>query len=782
MRSRIRFGISTLLLMAWIAMTGCSGSSKSSPFTLSTYTISGTVAGVTGTGLVLQDNGGNDLTVSANATSFSFTTPVASGGVYSVTVFTQPADSTCTVNNGDGKAMANVSNVSVTCSQLYGIGGTIQGLTGPGLVLQDNGGDNLAVNANATSFTFATPLSSGSVYSIAVLTQPTGENCVVTNGAGTAKANVTNASVVCTQFYAVGGTITGLHGTGLVLQDNGGNNLAVSANAVSFTFATPLAGGSTYSVAVLTQPAGENCTVSNGSGTVSTDVTNANIICVGEWSWMGGSSSVGFNSGHAGVYGVLGTSSPTNIPGGREQSATWKDASGNTWLFGGYGYDATGTGGQLNDLWKFDPTKGTNGAWTWMSGSATAPRGISPEFPYGEPGVYGTLGQASPANAPGGREQTVTWMDASGNLWLFGGIGIDSVGMFGYLNDLWEFNPALGANGEWAWMGGSSVVPPASPFSQFFGQPGVYGTPGTPAPQNIPGGRYGAYAWTDPSGNFWLYGGNGFDSVSTNAYLNDLWKYTPGANGSVGEWAWVGGNSTVPPSPSPFSQAAEPGIYGTLGIADAANIPGGRSAGVAWADASGNLWLFGGLGADSADNSGYLNDLWKYTPGTNGSTGEWTWMSGSNTIGIYGGQPGVYGVRGVPDTANTPGARFSPASWMDASGNLWLFGGQGYDWTGTSGFLNDLWEFTPGTGSGLGQWAWMGGSNVIPPNPTYGVQSGEPGVYGTQGTPAATNTPGARIGAVPWIDTSGNLWLFGGQGYDSAGSQGYLNDSWQYQP
>src|SRR5580704_7224246 len=144
MRSGIRFGISTLLLMAWIAMTGCGGSGKSAQPTLSTYTISGTVTGVTGTGLVLQDNGGNDLTVSANATSFSFTTPVASGGVYSVTVFTQPADSTCTVNNGDGKAMANVSNVSVTCSQLYSIGGTIQGLTGPGLVLQDNGGDNLA--------------------------------------------------------------------------------------------------------------------------------------------------------------------------------------------------------------------------------------------------------------------------------------------------------------------------------------------------------------------------------------------------------------------------------------------------------------------------------------------------------------------------------------------------------------------------------------------------------------------------------------------------------------
>jgi hypothetical protein len=416
-----RFGISTLLfvalfLVAGMSLAGCGGSSHSSQSASTTYTIGGSVLGFTGTGLVLQDNGGNDLAVTASATSFTFAAPVATGGVYSVTVLTQPAGANCIVTNGDGKAMANVTSVSVTCSSLYSIGGTVKGLTGPGLVLQNNGGDNLAVNAKATSFTFATPLASGSAYSIAVLTQPVGENCVVTNGAGTANAGVTNASVVCTQLYAIGGTINGLRGTGLVLQDNGGDNLALAADTSSFTFATPLAGGSAYSVTILTQPAGENCNISQASGIVSSDVLNAHVVCVGEWAWMGGSSSLGFNSGRAGVYGTLGASSPTNIPGGREQSASWKDASGNMWLFGGYGYDANGTGGQLNDLWKFDSTKGTSGEWTWMSGSTTTPPGISASFPYGEPGVYGTLGKASPDNTPGGREQTVSWKDASGNL------------------------------------------------------------------------------------------------------------------------------------------------------------------------------------------------------------------------------------------------------------------------------------------------------------------------------------------------------------------------------
>jgi hypothetical protein len=56
------------------------------------------------------------------------------------------------------------------------------------------------------------------------------------------------------------------------------------------------------------------------------------------------------------------------------------------------------------------------------------------------------------------------------------------------------------------------------------------------------------------------------------------------------------------------------------------------------------------------------------------------------------------------------------------------------------------------------------------------------GVYGSQGTAAAGNVPGARYPAVSWTDASGNLWLFGGWGYDSAGTSGYLNDLWMYKP
>jgi N-acetylneuraminic acid mutarotase len=675
-----------LLAMASITVSGCGGDSKSAA---TTYTIGGSVTGLTSAGLVLQDNGGNNLTVSANATSFAFSTPVASSGVYSVTVLTQPAGETCTVTGGSGTAAANVTNVSVACVPMYTIGGTITGLSETGLVLQDNGGDNLTVNANATSFTFAIQVAQGAAFNVTVLTQPLGENCTVTNGSGTASANVTNVDVACTQAYTINGTVTGLTATGLVLQDNGGGNLAVSANATSFTFAAPVLSGGAYSVTVLTQPANQSCTVANGSGTATADVTNVSVVCVGEWTWVGGSSTVGFNDGRPGVYGTLGVSSPTNMPGGREQSITWSDASGGVWLFGGYGDDSAGTGGQLNDLWKFDPALGSAGQWTWMSGSSVNPLAAGSGIPNGEPGIYGTLGASSPTNVPGGREQIASWKDGSGNLWLFGGYGIDANGDSGLLNDLWKFDPKQGAAGEWTWMGGSSTVPSSTnPFNEP-AQPGVYGALGTASSTNIPGGRSSEVSWTDASGHFWLFGGLGADATGTTGYLNDLWMFDPEL-GATGEWTWMGGSSTIP---SGFSGAA--GVYGIQGTTASTNVPGARFSPVSWTDASGNLWLFGGQGYDWTGTVGFLNDLWKYTPNAAGDAGAWTWMGGSNTVGGNGGPSAVYGTLGTAASANTPGSRFGAAPWVDASGNLWLLGGQGYDGTGVQGYLNDVWRYQP---------------------------------------------------------------------------------------
>jgi hypothetical protein len=89
---------------------------------------------------------------------------------------------------------------------------------------------------------------------------------------------------------------------------------------------------------------------------------SAQSTAANEWTWMGGSGTVGSNGGQPGVYGTLGMPASGNIPGGREYATSWTDGSGNFWLFGGIGYDAKGLGElQLNDLWEFNPS--TN-AWT----------------------------------------------------------------------------------------------------------------------------------------------------------------------------------------------------------------------------------------------------------------------------------------------------------------------------------------------------------------------------------------------------------------------------------
>lgn len=270
---------------------------------VTTYTVGGTVSGLVGTGLVLQNNAGNNLAVTENG-AFTFTTPVASGGAYTVTVLAQPAGpaQTCFVVNGTGTIGANVTDVTITCAinSSLTIGGTVNGLSGTGLVLQNNGGNNLTVATNG-SFTFTAPLAGGAAYAVTVLTQPTSptQTCAVSNGSGTTGAtNVTNVAVTCTTAtFAVGGTISGLGaGSSVVLQNNAGDDLMRSANG-SFTFATPVASNGPYSVTVLTNPTtpARTCVVTAGAGTVAAaNVTNVVVTCRSKYLFL--SNSLGDDS------------------------------------------------------------------------------------------------------------------------------------------------------------------------------------------------------------------------------------------------------------------------------------------------------------------------------------------------------------------------------------------------------------------------------------------------------------------------------------------------------
>ena len=267
-----------------IGGNGSASSSSGGP--QQSYTIGGTTMGLSGTGLVLANNSGDNLTLSGNG-GFTFSTPLAGGAGYSVTIASQPTNpaQTCSVTNGRGTVgTVNVASIVVSCStNFYTVGGSVSGLVGSGLVLQTNGTNNFPVGGNGTSDVFST-LASGSTYTVTVMTQPSApsQTCTVANDTGTIPgANVTNVAVTCTtNQYTLSTTVNGVAGSGLVLQTNGGHNVPVASSG-TYTLAT-LASGSGYAVTVLTQPStpAQWCMVTDGSGTIiSADIASVVVTC-----------------------------------------------------------------------------------------------------------------------------------------------------------------------------------------------------------------------------------------------------------------------------------------------------------------------------------------------------------------------------------------------------------------------------------------------------------------------------------------------------------------------
>ena len=173
---------------------------------------------------------------------------------------------------------------------------------------------------------------------------------------------------------------------------------------------------------------------------------------------------------------------------------------------------------------------------------------------------------------------------------------------------------------DWTWMNGDSTINNRS----------YYGIKGVASPLNKPGSRYYCSTWTDTAGNFWLFGGATSPPHPVSGVFNDLWKYDLVNQ----EWTWVSGDTTG------FDQ----GTYGVRGVSAASNMPGGRISAATWVDSNGDLFLFGGNGwgawSGGGNQTGNLNDVWKY----NISTNQWTWINGDSVIN----KPSVFGQKVFP--------------------------------------------------------------------------------------------------------------------------------------
>lgn len=147
------------------------------------FTVGGSVSGLSGSGLVLQLNGTIDLPVSANG-NFRFPKPLAKGSAYAVTVKSPPSSpvkQTCTINQGSGTVGgAAVNNISATCiTDTFAVGGTVSGLSGKGLVLQLNRANDLAITRNGKFIFPDIRLPDGSDYSVAIKTMPAKQKCLI---------------------------------------------------------------------------------------------------------------------------------------------------------------------------------------------------------------------------------------------------------------------------------------------------------------------------------------------------------------------------------------------------------------------------------------------------------------------------------------------------------------------------------------------------------------------------------------------------------------------------
>lgn len=356
-------------------------------------------------------------------------------------------------------------------------------------------------------------------------------------------------------------------------------------------------------------------------------------IATARWTWVGGPTT------HyvPGNYGIRGLSSPENWPGSRSGAMTWVDLDNNLWLYGGEG-NGESSSGYLCDLWVFDQY---TLEWTWIQGS---------DIPNQLPN-YGARGTSSSSNTPGSRRDAGTWIDRDGSLMMFGGY-LNYGSSVGPLNDLWKYQISTG---NWIWINGASQTHAK----------GTYGSLGVSQVGNSPGSRDCPGIWVDKDFNTWIFGGNGYGEKDF-GFLSDLWKYDRNSNG----WTWMKGGKV------PNLE----GSYGTQGVSNSSNNPGGRNNPFCFNSADGSLCLFAG----NHGMANYYCDLWEFDT----SNCNWVWVKGQKGTNNL----GSYGILGVFSPINAPGSRNDSVAWLVGKTDIYLFGGIGYASEDKSGRLGDVWR------------------------------------------------------------------------------------------
>nr|WP_312989445.1 Ig domain-containing protein [Comamonas koreensis] len=282
------------------------------------HRLGGSLSGlVPGQSITLQNNSGDNLTLSANG-PLAFNTLVNYGVGYHVSISSAPAGQTCSISGGSGTMPdADVSSVIVSCAaNPYTVGGTIAGLrVGGQVTVQNNDVETLVRNADG-AFTFTQTVEFGSPYAVTVTAQPADQTCTVTQGSGTMEASdVSNVAVNCVSGLTIatkgfGNLQAGQAVSGVQLSASGGSGsymwsatdtgqplpAGLSLSASGLLTGTPTSTGSYSTLVTVTDSSGTSkqmlvtTKASNAvsrvfSGTVAASVTSTPmpVPLFGEW-------------------------------------------------------------------------------------------------------------------------------------------------------------------------------------------------------------------------------------------------------------------------------------------------------------------------------------------------------------------------------------------------------------------------------------------------------------------------------------------------------------------
>ena len=256
------------------------------------YYVSGVISGLQGEGLVLELNDDEQIQVAVDGTFRFIDSPLEVGEAYSVEIANQPRipSQQCVVSGASGVVEAsNIEDLTVTCTvNTFRVGGLLSGMAGEGLIVSLNETWEVRPESNGDLTFQSAYLPDGTSFLVEVLAQPEGPNqtCIVENGEGTLNGgDITNLDVQCTtNRYAVGGSVEGLTGTGLILS-MGTSDLEIPVNG-EFQFTDALVeDGRLFEITVSTQPTEPNqlCTIENGGGMIAGgDYAGASVSCVDE--------------------------------------------------------------------------------------------------------------------------------------------------------------------------------------------------------------------------------------------------------------------------------------------------------------------------------------------------------------------------------------------------------------------------------------------------------------------------------------------------------------------